>query len=54
MLNLYRDTIEAFLKVPHIDENIFVNERGTTVFGNMHLKTYNPLLGESRPTFNEV
>ena len=28
--------------------------RGTTVFGNMHLKTYNPLLGESRPTFNEV
>lgn len=27
--------------------------RGTTVFGNMHLKTYNPLLGEPKPTFDE-
>lgn len=28
MLNLFRDTTEAFLKVPHIDENLFVSERG--------------------------
>lgn len=27
--------------------------RGTTVFGNMHLKTYNPLLGETRPIFDD-
>ena len=27
--------------------------RGTTVFGNLHLKAYNPLLGEARPTFDD-
>lgn len=27
--------------------------RGTTVFGNLHLKTYNPLLGETRPSFED-
>lgn len=26
--------------------------RGTTVFGNLHLKSYNPLLGEVRPSFD--
>jgi hypothetical protein len=26
--------------------------RGTTVFGNMHLKAYNPLLGEETPQFD--
>ena len=28
------------------------HKRGTTIFGNLHLKSWNPLLGESKPTFD--
>lgn len=42
---------------PHVGMSIAAlkkrHGRGTTIFGNMHLKTYNPLLGESRPVFDD-